>query len=113
MDRPPTLLSTRQSVYQLPADLPPSPQSQSRISVSIHPDTQSTVFSLGPAQNPEGILRPVIGIDRYAKHTAVVVEKQVYTYILRPVTTEFVRSVFCRIVRHLARTYSSHQQKSS
>ena len=91
MDRPPTLVSTHQSVHEVPPDVPPLPQSQSRISVSVHTDTHSTVVSLEPAQNPEGSLRPMIGIDRYGKHNEVTVDKQVYTYILPPVTTEFVR----------------------
>ena len=90
-DRPPTLISIGQNVLEVPPDVPPLPQSQSRISVSVHLDTHSTVVNFERAENPEGGLRPMIGIDRYGKHRAVVVERQVYTYILAPVTTDFVR----------------------
>ena len=86
-----TPASARQSVHEVPLEVPPLPRSVPRASVSNHTDPHGTAVSSGPIQNPEGRLRPMVGIDRYEKHRQVVVETVIHTHIFPPVTTEFVQ----------------------
>ena len=82
-----TPASTRHNAHEVP----PPPQSGSQTPVSNHPDPNSTTISFGPIPNPRGVLRPMIGIDRYEKHKLVVVEDEINKHVFPPVTAEFVR----------------------
>ena len=86
-----TPASARQGVHEVPPEVPPLPHSVSQTSVFNHPDLHDTAVSFGPIQNPEGRLRPMIGIDRYEKHNQVVIETVIHTHVFPPVTTEFVQ----------------------
>lgn len=86
-----TPASARQSVHEVPPEVPALPQTESRTSVSTHHGPHSTTISFGPPPNPKGRLRPMIGIDRYEKHKEVVIDDDLKTHIFSPVTTQFVR----------------------
>jgi len=92
--RPPTPASVRQSVHEAPPEFPELPQPGSRTSGSIHRDRPSTTTGPGPVLPPpesEGRLRPMVGIDRYERHMAVVVDDVPHHHVAPPVTTQFVR----------------------
>lgn len=89
--RPATPVSGHQSVHEVPPEVPALSQTEPRISISIHHGPRSTVVSIGPATNPRGRLRPMIGVDRYEKHKIVVIEDAIKTHVFPPVTTQFVR----------------------
>ena len=74
-----TPASARQSIYEGPPEAPPLPQAE-----SIGPH-------YGPAPNPKGRLRPMIGINRYENHRKVVIKDAIEQYTCPPVTTQFVR----------------------
>jgi len=86
-----TPASARQSVHDAPSPVPPElPQPESRTSIST-PDRHSAAVDSEQALPLKGILRPMIGIDRYEKHKAVTIEDVLKTHICTPVTTQFVR----------------------
>ena len=92
--RSPTLASVRQSVHEAPPQLPELPQPGSRTSGSIHRDRPSTTAGSGavlPVPESKGGLRPMVGIKRYDKHKAVVVDRVPHPRVAPPVTTQFVR----------------------
>ena len=69
-----TPASARQSIHEGPPEVPPLSQT-----------------GFGPAPNQRGILRPMIGIDRYEKHKKVVIDDDIKVHVCPPVTTEFKR----------------------
>ena len=71
--------------------LPEPSQPEPRISESIRRGRPSTAVSFGPASPPKDRLRPMIGIDRYEKQKAVIIEDEVHRHVSLPVTTRFVR----------------------
>ena len=71
--------------------LPEPPQPEPRTSEFIRRGRPSTAVSFGLASPPKDRLRPMIGIDRYAKHKAVVIEEKIHQHVSPPVTTRFVR----------------------
>ena len=79
-----TPTSTRKSVHNAPPKLP-RPESG-----SIRGDRPSTVVSFNLTQ-PKDRLRPMMGIDRYEKYKAVVIDDRIHSHVCPPVTTEFVR----------------------
>ena len=85
-----TPAQTRKSVHNAPPDLP---RFESRTSGSIHRDCPSMATSFGPIlpAPPKDRLRPMMGIDRYDKHKAVVIQDVVTPHTSLPVTTQFVR----------------------
>ena len=93
--RPPIPASVRRSVHETHPDVPAPelPQPELRTTGSVHHDRSGAAASFGPlpAPPPKGILRPVIGIDRYGKHKRVVIEKVVRNYVCPPVTIQFFR----------------------
>ena len=91
VSRPRGRSSARQSVHEVPPEVPPLPQSGSRTPVSSHPGPHSTAVSFGPVPNPLGKLRPMTGIDRYDKHKLVVVKDVINKHVFPPITTQFVR----------------------
>ena len=73
---------------------PPSPECpEPRTPDSIDSSCPSTAISFGPAlpAPSKDRLRPMIGIDRYEKQKAIVVEDTVHRHVFPPVTTRFVR----------------------
>jgi len=84
-----TPASPRQSVHDVPPELP---QPESRASLQLHRDRPSTAASSGPTSptQSKGSLRPMVAIDRYEKQR-VVIEDKIHPHVFPPVTTEFVR----------------------
>jgi hypothetical protein len=73
---------------------PPYPECREpRTPESINSSCPSTAISFGPAlpAPSKDRLRPMIGIDRYGKQKAIVVEDTVHRHVFPPVTTRFVR----------------------
>ena len=94
-DRSRTPVSVHQGVQEIRIDVPVPelPQPEPRTTESVSRDRNSAVVSVGPLrdQPPEGKLRPMIGIDRYEKQKAVVIEDVKKEQVCLPVTTEFER----------------------
>ena len=94
-DRSCTPVSVRPSVHEIHTDVPvpDPPQPESRTTESVSRDRNSVAVSFGPlpGSQPEGKLRPMIGIDRYEKQKDIIVKEVDETPVCLPVTTEFVR----------------------
>ena len=85
-----TPVSARQSMPHVPSDLL---RSEPQATESIRHGHPSTAVSFGPALPvpQKDRLRPMIGIDRYEKQKAVVIEDEVHRHVSPPVTTRFGR----------------------
>ena len=94
-DRSRTPVSVRRSVHEIHPDVPVPelPQPESRTTESVSRDRNSVAVSFGPlpAPQPQGKLRPMIGIDRYEKQKDVIVTEVDQNPVCPPVTTEFIR----------------------
>lgn len=85
----PTSAPTHQGVRN-PREFPPP---EPRTSGSIHchrPDATTKPGRVLPAMS-KGSLRPMVGIDRYEKHKAIVIEASINSHVSPPVTIQFVR----------------------
>ena len=93
--RSPTPASVRQSVHETHTDgpVPELPQPESHTTGSVHRERNSVA---GPSLSPplNGKLRPAVGINRYEKQQAVIIEEVDKNLVCPPVTTQFLWSVF-------------------
>ena len=87
----PTVAPNHHGIHDPPPELP---RPESRTSGSIHrhrPDAKVTDPGHVLQAPSKGKLRPMVGIDRYEKQKAIVIEAVVNLHIASPVTTQFTR----------------------
>ena len=85
-----TPASARQSVHNAPPEIS-QPRPRSFESIRHDHSGMAADFSpVSPAPPKDG-LRPMMGIDRYEKHKAVVIQDVINRHVSSPVTTQFAR----------------------